>query len=219
MSPYCTSVCSSCGTLCEAFPITDLTSLQLYSSKGCTIVVGDLYILNLPITITRTMLFNNLKNILYIRGGLYFKDNLYLTAMTFMSNLVFTELTMRTILHLSMRECQRWSRFAIRSLSMDATDYVLLDTQWSAPVRMTVAVLHDAWSIISVFLEMQSWLTCRLWLEYSSVLWQTWPSTLFVSSSFLFPFFSKFKSWLSLQFSGMTTSRLILLSMETGGSM
>lgn len=81
-------MCSGCGVLCEAFPITDLTSLQLYAVKKCTIVVGDLYIIALPITITKRALFNNLQTIQYIRGSLYMKDMLYITAMTFFSNLV-----------------------------------------------------------------------------------------------------------------------------------
>ena len=84
----CTSVCSTCGTLCEAFPITDLASLQLYKTKGCTTVVGDLYIMDLPVTVTKKLLFDNLKSVQYIRGGLYVKDNPFLSALTFLSNLV-----------------------------------------------------------------------------------------------------------------------------------
>ena len=84
----CTSSCSTCGTLCEAFPITDLTSLQNYGIKNCTVVVGDLYISNLDSTLIRVVLFNNLQGIRTIRGSLYFVDNVFLTAMTFFSKLM-----------------------------------------------------------------------------------------------------------------------------------
>ena len=49
--------------------------------------MGDLYIINLPIAISRTTLFNNLLNVQYIRGSLYFLNNVFLTALTFFSNL------------------------------------------------------------------------------------------------------------------------------------
>ena len=88
MGALCTSQCSTCGTLCEAFPITDLTSAQLYSDQGCTVIVGDLYMLNMPASMTRTALYAHLKTVTTIRGTLYFKDNLYLSAMTFLSNVV-----------------------------------------------------------------------------------------------------------------------------------
>ena len=83
----CTSACSTCGTLCEAFPITDASSAQLYKIKGCTTVVGDLYIMNLDATVTRTLLYGQLSTIKTVRGVLHFKDNAFLSAMTFMSNL------------------------------------------------------------------------------------------------------------------------------------
>ena len=44
--------------------------------------------LNMPASMTRTSLFQNLKTVTTIRGTLYFKDNLYLSAMTFLSNVV-----------------------------------------------------------------------------------------------------------------------------------
>ncbi len=84
----CTSRCSTCGTLCEAFPISDVNSAALYSSQACTVIIGDLYILNLPASMTRTILLAHLKTVQTIRGALFFKDNLYLSAMTFLSNLV-----------------------------------------------------------------------------------------------------------------------------------
>ena len=83
----CTTQCESCGTLCEAFPITDVASAELYMSYGCTIVVGDLYIMDLPNPVTKKVLYNSLQAVKTIRGGLYFKDNAYRTALTFLSNL------------------------------------------------------------------------------------------------------------------------------------
>ena len=84
----CTSQCSTCGTLCEAFPISDLSSLQLYATHECVVVVGDLYIHDLPATVTRGALLSTLKTVQYIRGSLYFKNNLFIPAMNFLSNLV-----------------------------------------------------------------------------------------------------------------------------------
>ena len=88
VSPLCVSQCASCGTLCEAFPILDLASLQLYSTLGCTVVVGDLYIQSLAASVTKKLLLNNLQGVRYINGNLHFKDNQYISAMTFFSNLV-----------------------------------------------------------------------------------------------------------------------------------
>ena len=84
----CTSQCDSCGVLCESFPITEASSAALYLSKGCTVIVGDLYMVNLAATVTRTVLHGYLKNIQEIRGYLHFKDNAHLSAMTFFSSLV-----------------------------------------------------------------------------------------------------------------------------------
>ena len=40
---------------------------------------------------TKALLFENLQNIVYIRGGLYVENNMFLNAMTFFSNLVGVE--------------------------------------------------------------------------------------------------------------------------------
>jgi hypothetical protein len=84
----CTSVCDNCGVLCESFPITDLASVHLYKSKGCTIIVGDLYITGLAVTVTTKVLFDNLNILRSIRGVLYFHDNIFIPAMSFFSELV-----------------------------------------------------------------------------------------------------------------------------------
>lgn len=81
-------MCDDCGVLCEAFPITDLTSLELYGSQGCTVIVGDLYIVNTPASISIGVLTENLFSVERIRGTLYVKDNLYRTAMNFLPSLV-----------------------------------------------------------------------------------------------------------------------------------
>jgi hypothetical protein len=83
----CTSRCSSCGTLCDAFPVSDLASLQLYKSKGCTTVTGDLFIRNLPFEATRTLLLDALKTVTEIRGKIYFMDNEFIVSMLFFENL------------------------------------------------------------------------------------------------------------------------------------
>ena len=91
MGSVCTSQCSTCGVLCAAFPITDLNTLALYKTKGCTTIVGDLYIMNLPIALTKKLLLDSLQNVQYIRGGLYVENNPYLNSMSFMSNLLGVE--------------------------------------------------------------------------------------------------------------------------------
>ena len=83
----CTTYCPGCGTLCEAFPITDLNSLNLYKTQGCTIIVGDLYITNLPSSVSQVPLLNVFQNIPTIRGTLYYQNNLYGNALTFLKNL------------------------------------------------------------------------------------------------------------------------------------
>jgi hypothetical protein len=44
--------------------------------------------MNLPVTILKITLFNNLKNVKVIRGRLYIVDNAFISALTFLSNLV-----------------------------------------------------------------------------------------------------------------------------------
>ena len=87
----CTSRCTTCGVLCAAFPITDVATLSLYKTKGCTTVVGDLYIMNLPLIVTKKLLLLNLQDVQYIRGTLYVENNEFLTAMTFFSHLLGVE--------------------------------------------------------------------------------------------------------------------------------
>jgi hypothetical protein len=82
------SRCSTCGTLCGAFPITDSSSLALYGEKQCTIVSGDLYIMNLPLTVTRLALLDALGSIRSIHGSLYVLDNQYLSALTCFTGLL-----------------------------------------------------------------------------------------------------------------------------------
>jgi len=84
----CMSQCNNCGTLCESFPITDVNSLALYSAQGCTIIVGDLYIMGLSSSISQKPLFANLQGIQYIRGALHFQNNEYLSSVAFFKNLI-----------------------------------------------------------------------------------------------------------------------------------
>ena len=85
-SGLCFTQCATCGILCESFPISDLPSLELYSSRGCTEIAGDLYIQNIPPGLRKSVLFENLATVKVIRGSLYMLDNMYNTAMTFFKN-------------------------------------------------------------------------------------------------------------------------------------
>ena len=51
-------------------------------------VVGDLYILNIPASFTKAVLTQYLNALTTIRGTLHVRDNTYLSAMTFLSNVV-----------------------------------------------------------------------------------------------------------------------------------
>ena len=84
----CVSQCLSCGILCGSFPITNADSLVVYAESKCTVVVGDMYIVDLPATVTRLALFSALSTIQFIYGSLFVSNNAFLPAMTFMSNLL-----------------------------------------------------------------------------------------------------------------------------------
>jgi hypothetical protein len=83
----CTSGCESCGVLCEAFPIRDLDSLSLYKKYGCNIISGDLYIIELPVEVTKAILYDNLHRVRAIQGHLYVMHNAHITSMTFFEHL------------------------------------------------------------------------------------------------------------------------------------
>ena len=84
----CASRCPTCGVLCEPFPITGIDSLGLYLSRGCTTVVGDLHIMNLPSTITKAILTNNLATVRDITGTLYIINCQWLDSLLPMQNIV-----------------------------------------------------------------------------------------------------------------------------------
>jgi hypothetical protein len=84
----CVSRCPDCGNLCEAFPVTDLDSLKLYSSQGCTLISGDLHITNLPSSVTEDNLFDHLSNVRFLRGSLIVHDNHFLSSLAFARKVV-----------------------------------------------------------------------------------------------------------------------------------
>ena len=88
LGDVCSSTCPICGVLCEAFPITDLPSLQLYSAQKCNIVAGDLYIMSLAYAIRKAVLFLHLKTVWEIRGSVFILNNQFRTALTFFQNLL-----------------------------------------------------------------------------------------------------------------------------------
>ena len=84
----CVSSCSTCGNLCEPIPITDINSMTLYKTKGCTAVAGDLYIMNLPTSIIKKQLLINLQGITHIKGSLYLINCPVITSLSFFPNLI-----------------------------------------------------------------------------------------------------------------------------------
>jgi hypothetical protein len=75
-----------CGNICEAFPITDLSSLRLYSSQKCTLIAGDLHIAYLSSLVHEDILFDNLKQVVFLRGSLFVHDNQFLSSLVFFRN-------------------------------------------------------------------------------------------------------------------------------------
>jgi hypothetical protein len=63
-----------------------MSSLTLFSSKKCSVAVGDLYINDLPVTVNEDVLYDALKTLQAIRGVLYVKNNIYLTSLSCFSN-------------------------------------------------------------------------------------------------------------------------------------
>ena len=80
------SQCSDCGNLCESFPITDLSSLELYSSRGCTLISGDLHIANLPSVVHEDLLFDHMGQVRFLRGSLIVLNNQFLSSLAFLRN-------------------------------------------------------------------------------------------------------------------------------------
>ena len=74
--------------MCESFPISDMSSLTLFSLKKCSVAVGDLYINELPVAVNEDVLYDALKTLQAIRGKLYVKNNIYLTSLNCFSNVL-----------------------------------------------------------------------------------------------------------------------------------
>jgi hypothetical protein len=64
-----------------------LISLSLYKKQGCRIISGDLYITELPLEVTKTVLYDDLHGVRAIQGHLYVMHNAHITAMSFFDNL------------------------------------------------------------------------------------------------------------------------------------
>ena len=65
-----------------------MASLQLYKTKGCTIVVGDLHIVNIPVSISNGVFYDAIKQVKYIRGALHVRDNPYRTSLYPLRNIM-----------------------------------------------------------------------------------------------------------------------------------
>ncbi len=87
VSGLCTSACSTCGVLCEAFPITDLATADVYQRLGCTTIIGDLYLSNIPTSATRLQLAQRLVKIAQVKGDVVIKDSFFATIVTYLDGL------------------------------------------------------------------------------------------------------------------------------------
>ena len=81
------SQCATCGVLCEAFPVTGLESLMVYQGLGCTVIVGDLFITNLPGSVGAGLLRATFSRVRQIRGTLYIVNNAQLPSSNVFSSL------------------------------------------------------------------------------------------------------------------------------------
>ena len=81
------SQCANCGVLCEAFPVTGLESLMVYQGLGCTVIVGDLFITNLPGSVGAGLIRASFSKVRQIRGMLYIVNNAQLPSSNVFSSL------------------------------------------------------------------------------------------------------------------------------------
>ena len=88
MGHQCVSRCDGCGDICEAVPISTLTSLQIYSNKNCTILSGDLYLTNLDIAVTIQSLTSVFSFLQVVRGSIYIIGNPLIWTTVFLRTLV-----------------------------------------------------------------------------------------------------------------------------------
>ena len=84
----CVSQCQGCGDICEAFPISTFTSLQIYDNKNCTIISGDFYVHNLDTTVTLKALTTVFASLQVVRGSIYIVNNPFLSSANFFKSLV-----------------------------------------------------------------------------------------------------------------------------------
>ena len=127
----CDSSCTTCGTLCAAFPITDQGTLSLYKSKECTIISGDLYMQNIPVDVTRSILTSSLSTVKIIKGDLHFKDNEHLTSLVFLHNLV-------SVNNISLSNNPQLIDAKLASLQSMNGELSVEGCPWLCPARFTV---------------------------------------------------------------------------------
>ena len=83
----CFSRCATCGTICNAVPIVDMTSISYYAANNCTRIIGDLILTNIPQAMSDDDLMP-LISVESIEGALVIRDNYYyMTTLRFLANL------------------------------------------------------------------------------------------------------------------------------------
>ena len=83
----CRSQCDGCGVVCEALPISDAGALKFYRANGCSIVQGDLSIVQLPMELSEADLHEHLSSITTVTGALRVHSCEHLTSLSFLSQL------------------------------------------------------------------------------------------------------------------------------------
>jgi hypothetical protein len=70
--------------VCDTFPLVDEESVAALAELGCTMLVGDLHIFNLPPSINEDVLIEAFSSIIEVRGVVYVSNNQYLSSLSFL---------------------------------------------------------------------------------------------------------------------------------------
>jgi hypothetical protein len=83
---HCVSRCEECDSLCDAIPVFDASSLAYYTSKQCTVVVGDLILADFH-DVTEAQLAAAFQSVRRITGMLVLRDIPNIVSLSFFRNL------------------------------------------------------------------------------------------------------------------------------------
>ena len=86
-SDTCSTQCATCSRLCLAQPVFDIISLHYYASNNCSTLIGSLFIVGMPYSITDDDLVPIFSSLAEVRGDVIIRNNQYLTSLAFLQGL------------------------------------------------------------------------------------------------------------------------------------